>query len=288
MVKATIFDPVANYCFRLLGPVFLEFKQTKYYTYFREKVRRHNKIKTRDFEYMKILGHKGRNGSVDRMFVVRKKSTKKIYVMKVQRKRGEAKDGWSEGREGVAGAKRQLVLLLTVLSIALLATPLLADLLRNYYLKERSIHTERLCLLHCGNFSFVTQLQYAIQSKDYVIMVTDYATMGDLRMTMRKFKGGVLPLDRVFKYGRQIAFALGHMHSIGILHRDIKPTNIVLSASGNVKFCDLGSCGVIRPKDFEYDGNAFAVENNAHRVVYEGVSPANPNESSFLVLESER
>jgi serine/threonine protein kinase len=122
------------------------------------------------------------------------------------------------------------------------------------------------------------------------MMVSEYAEGGDLEKFLKKCKGGKAPLEKVFKFGRQIAFALGQLHSIGILHRDLTLSNVVLSDVGNIKFSDLGSCGIVRPFDYEYNGNsfnAFAVENQDHRIIYEGISPSNHNKSSILVLESE-
>ena len=39
---------------------------------------------------------------------------------------------------------------------------------------------------------------------------------------------------------RQIASALGYMYSAGIVHRDIKPGNVMLTPSGDVKVMDFG------------------------------------------------
>ena len=39
---------------------------------------------------------------------------------------------------------------------------------------------------------------------------------------------------------RQAAVGLQHMHEHGLVHRDVKPSNLMLTTSGEVKVLDLG------------------------------------------------
>jgi len=50
----------------------------------------------------------------------------------------------------------------------------------------------------------------------------------------------VLPLDRACAYAGQILRGLGRMHHAGIVHRDIKPFNILLAERDRVKIIDFG------------------------------------------------
>ncbi len=50
---------------------------------------------------------------------------------------------------------------------------------------------------------------------------------------------GQLPLDDVIRYGIEIASALEHAHRHGVIHRDLKPGNILLTKSG-AKLLDFG------------------------------------------------
>jgi Tol biopolymer transport system component len=51
---------------------------------------------------------------------------------------------------------------------------------------------------------------------------------------------GALPWQQVLEIGEQIASALSHAHGIGVLHRDIKPGNIMLSPSRGAVLLDFG------------------------------------------------
>src|SRR5437764_1442632 len=55
----------------------------------------------------------------------------------------------------------------------------------------------------------------------------------------RRLEKGPLPLDQVLKYGAQIADALDKAHSSGVVHRDLKPGNIMLTSTG-AKLLDFG------------------------------------------------
>src|SRR5271169_2473272 len=49
-----------------------------------------------------------------------------------------------------------------------------------------------------------------------------------------------LPTETVLEYGAQIASALEHAHTHGVLHRDLKSANVRQSGSGQVKVLDFG------------------------------------------------
>ena len=53
-------------------------------------------------------------------------------------------------------------------------------------------------------------------------------------------KKGPLPWNEALHFSRQISRALSHAHSRGIIHRDIKPHNIMLLRDGTIKVADFG------------------------------------------------
>ena len=61
-------------------------------------------------------------------------------------------------------------------------------------------------------------------------------------ITLRQYmdRKGALPWKEVLHFSKQIAKALAHAHSKGIIHRDIKPQNIMLLRDGTIKVGDFG------------------------------------------------
>ena len=71
---------------------------------------------------------------------------------------------------------------------------------------------------------------------DHLFLAMEYFPGGDLRSRMRE----PLPWRVALGYLRQLAAALGALHEIGVLHRDVKPGNVLLRDDGSLAFIDFG------------------------------------------------
>jgi TolB-like protein/Tfp pilus assembly protein PilF/predicted Ser/Thr protein kinase len=57
-------------------------------------------------------------------------------------------------------------------------------------------------------------------------------------------KRGDIPLDKIIDYATQICEGLQEAHAVGIVHRDVKPANIILSKRGRPKIVDFGLAAI--------------------------------------------
>ncbi len=71
---------------------------------------------------------------------------------------------------------------------------------------------------------------------DFAYIVMEYFPGGDLKT---RVKEGISPGQAV-EYLKQIASGLGAVHELGIVHRDMKPANILLRANGALAITDFG------------------------------------------------
>src|SRR5690606_8635087 len=71
---------------------------------------------------------------------------------------------------------------------------------------------------------------------DHAYIAMEYCGGGSLK---RRIRAGLSPEESV-RILRDIAGALGALHGAGILHRDLKPTNVLFRTDGSLVLIDFG------------------------------------------------
>lgn len=78
------------------------------------------------------------------------------------------------------------------------------------------------------------------EDNDEIFIVMEYIEGQELKDVVGARRDVPLPVDNILNYASQIASGLQAAHEKGIVHRDIKSANIMLTTKGNVKIMDFG------------------------------------------------
>lgn len=114
-------------------------------------------------------------------------------------------------------------------------------------LKEEFLDNEELVRRFKNESKAISILDHPNIVKVYDVSVTDtmqYIVMEYVDgITLKEYlkqRGGALTWKEVVHFATQVLSALQHAHSKGIIHRDVKPQNIMLLADGSIKMMDFG------------------------------------------------
>ena len=87
------------------------------------------------------------------------------------------------------------------------------------------------------NHPNIAALHNAIHAENQLILLMEFIE-GETLESM--FSAGRLPLDTGLEYIKQILLALAYAHQQGVVHRDVTPANVIITAAGEVKLTDFG------------------------------------------------
>ncbi|XP_056336865.1 rho-associated protein kinase 2-like isoform X4 [Danio aesculapii] len=86
---------------------------------------------------------------------------------------------------------------------------------------------------------WIVQLCCAFQDEKYLYLVMEFMPGGDLVTLTSNYD---IPEEWARFYTAEVVMALDAIHSLGFIHRDIKPDNMLLDRNGHLKLADFGTC----------------------------------------------
>jgi serine/threonine protein kinase len=109
---------------------------------------------------------------------------------------------------------------------------------------ERRIRREVAALLVLKGHPGVIQIEEVLSTRKGPALVMEYAEDGSLHSILQD--RGSLTTTESIDVGIQVAQLLADAHPLGIVHRDIKPQNILRTGFGRYKVCDFGIAALTR------------------------------------------
>ncbi|KAF8044283.1 hypothetical protein BT93_A2312 [Corymbia citriodora subsp. variegata] len=110
-----------------------------------------------------------------------------------------------------------------------------ADMIRKNAVE--SILAERDILISVRN-PFVVRFFYSFTCRENLYLVMEYLNGGDLYSLLRNL--GCLDEDMARIYIAELVLALEYLHSLNVIHRDLKPDNLLIGQDGHIKLTDFG------------------------------------------------
>jgi len=101
------------------------------------------------------------------------------------------------------------------------------------------IRAERSVLSKSSN-KWIIDLKCSFHDEDFLYLVMEYLPGGDLMNML--IKKDIFSVEEARFYIAETILAVEYVHSLGYVHRDIKPDNILLDKDGHIKLTDFGLC----------------------------------------------
>ncbi|KAJ4825706.1 hypothetical protein Tsubulata_001202 [Turnera subulata] len=100
-------------------------------------------------------------------------------------------------------------------------------------------------LAHLSPHPHILNLYASYEDDTHLHMVLDFCPNRDLHSLI--IAAGTLPEPQACALFAQLASAIAHCHSYGVVHRDVKPDNVLLDGRNAVRLADFGSAEVLVP-----------------------------------------
>ncbi|KAK0546010.1 rim15, signal transduction response regulator [Tilletia horrida] len=101
-----------------------------------------------------------------------------------------------------------------------------------------NVKAERSILMGQTTSPFVVKLYFTFQSQDFLYLVMEYLPGGDCASLCKNL--GCLSEEWARQYIAEVVNGLEQLHEKGVVHRDMKPDNLLIDQRGHLKLTDFG------------------------------------------------
>ncbi|KAJ2667027.1 rim15, signal transduction response regulator [Coemansia sp. RSA 1199] len=101
-----------------------------------------------------------------------------------------------------------------------------------------NVRAERAIMMAQTGSPFVVRLLYTFQSRSNLYLVMEYLNGGDCAALLKAI--GVLPEDWARQYLAEVVLGIEDLHKRNVVHRDLKPDNLLIDSEGHLKLTDFG------------------------------------------------
>lgn len=132
-------------------------------------------------------------------------------------------------------------------------------------------------MLRLKGHPYVVSVEEIVEGSDGPCLVMEYVPGGSL---MDRLAYGVLTPPEIVLVGQQMSQALMAAHQVGMVHRDVKPHNVLVGQFGQVKVCDFGIAALARGAGLQTQTQALTL-GYASPEALDGDAPVGPPADVF-------
>ncbi|KAJ2724986.1 rim15, signal transduction response regulator [Coemansia sp. Benny D115] len=101
-----------------------------------------------------------------------------------------------------------------------------------------NVKAERAIMMAQTGSPFVVRLLYTFQTRSSLYLVMDYLNGGDCASLLKSI--GTLPINWARQYLAEVVLGIEDLHQRNVVHRDLKPDNLLIDCEGHLKLTDFG------------------------------------------------